>query len=52
MDGDAAKLLALAKEMRALATTIKSEDHRRLLLETAEKYELRAKQAQEVERKR
>jgi hypothetical protein len=45
MDGkEAAKLLERAKELRALAVTIKSDEHRKLLLDSAEKFEKLAAQ--------
>lgn len=46
MDGaDAANFLVRAKEMRELAVTIKSEQHRKLLLDSAEKFERLANDA-------
>ena len=53
MDGDeAAKYLERAKDLRQLAVTIKSDDHRKLLIDSAEKFEKLAKQALASVRKR
>lgn len=53
MDGkEAEHFLERAKELRELASTIKSDDHRALLLDSAEKFERLAKRTVESERKR
>lgn len=53
MDGqEAAKFLERAKDLRELAATIKSEHHRKLLIDSAEKFEKLAKQTVESERQR
>lgn len=53
MDGDdATKFLARAKELRELAETIKSEHHRKLLVDSAEKFEKLASDVVRSERKR
>ena len=45
MDGDeAARFMMRAKELRDLAKIIRNEEHRRLLLESAEAFENLAKQ--------
>ena len=49
---DVANFLVRAKEMRELADTIKSEQHRKLLLESAEKFERLANDALRSEPKR
>lgn len=52
MDGDdAAKFLVRARELRELAQTIKSDHHRKLLIDSAEKFEKLASEAQGAERK-
>jgi hypothetical protein len=53
MDGkEAAKFLERAKDLRALAETIRSNDHRKLLLDSAEKFENLAAQVLGAERQR
>lgn len=52
MNGEeAAKFLERAKDLRELAKTIKSGDHRKLLLDSAEKFEKLANQAVSSNRK-
>ena len=53
MDGaEAAQYIVRAKELRALAETVKSENHRKLLLDSAEKFERLATAALRSERDR
>ena len=52
MNSERAKYLGRARELRELAATIKSEYHRKLLIDSAEKFEKMARQAGDPERKR
>lgn len=51
MDSQAENFLVRAKELRELAATIKSEHHRKLLIDAAEKFEKAAQQMRVAERK-
>lgn len=53
MDGEeAAKFLERARDLRELAGSIKSEHHRKLLIDSAEKFERLAQQVLDPDRKR